>query len=170
MRDYFLTTERIGFSHWTKEDLPLARSLWGNGEVTKYICATGTFTDQQIQERLALEMENEDKFAVQYWPIFRLQSGEFLGCCGLRPFEKEEESYEMGIHLRPACWGAGLATEAANAVIAFAFSARSAANIFVGHHPENEGSRKLMKKLGFQYIGDHFYEPTQLYHPSYQYR
>lgn len=28
-REYFLTTERLGFSWWTGEDLELAKSLWG---------------------------------------------------------------------------------------------------------------------------------------------
>lgn len=28
-REYFLKTERLGFSEWTANDLPLAESLWG---------------------------------------------------------------------------------------------------------------------------------------------
>ena len=29
-------------------------------------------------------------------------------------------------------------------------------------------AQKILSKLGFHYIGDEFYEPTGLYHPSYE--
>ena len=29
-RDFFLTTKRIGFSEWQKDDIALAEILWGN--------------------------------------------------------------------------------------------------------------------------------------------
>ena len=49
MRDYFMKTERIGFSVWTGSDIDLAKRLWGNPEVTKYICAAGRFTEKRSQ-------------------------------------------------------------------------------------------------------------------------
>ena len=45
MREYFLKTERLGFSKWTANDMELAFGLWGDPEVTKLICASGAFTD-----------------------------------------------------------------------------------------------------------------------------
>ena len=55
-RDYFLQTKRIGFSTWQPEDVELARLLWGNPEVTKYICASGQFTEEEITLRLQKEL------------------------------------------------------------------------------------------------------------------
>ncbi len=40
--------------------------------------------------------------------------------------------------------------------------------LFAGHNPHNTESAKVLRKLGFHYIGDEFYEPTGLYHPSYE--
>lgn len=40
--------------------------------------------------------------------------------------------------------------------------------LIAGHHPENKASANLLSKLGFKYIGDKYYEPTGLYHPSYE--
>lgn len=57
-REYFLTTERLGFSWWTGEDLELAKSLWGDPQVCRYICAAGQFSDDEVRKRMALEMEN----------------------------------------------------------------------------------------------------------------
>ncbi len=95
-------------------------------------------------------------------------TGDLIGCCGLRPFRSEQHSYEIGFHLRKLYWGQGYAYEAATRVIQYAFTELNAVKLYAGHHPQNIGSRKLLSRLGFQYIGDDFYEPTGLYHPSYE--
>ena len=165
-RSYFLTTSRIGFSKWTSEDLHLAQLLWGDPEVTRYICATGVFSREDIAARLAKEIENDANFGVQYWPIFELSTGRLIGCCGLRPYK--ESMYEIGFHLRPDFWRKGFAVEAASAAILYAFNILRAEGLFAGHNPNNVASQKVLTKLKFQYIGDEFYAPTGLYHPSYQ--
>ncbi|MBQ8598957.1 MAG: GNAT family N-acetyltransferase [Oscillospiraceae bacterium] len=165
-RSYFMITERTGFSHWQKEDLPLAQLLWGDSQVTCYICASGSFTPQEIRDRLAKEIENGDFAGVQYWPFFHRDSGELIGCCGLRPRSPHE--YELGFHLRPQYWRQGYATEAAKAAIAYAFDTLNAQKLLAGHNPQNTASRNTLKKLGFTFIGEEFYAPTGLYHPSYE--
>lgn len=167
MRDCFLRTERLGFSKWTLADEALARELWGNEKVTQYICARGRFTESEVRVRLAAEIENQETYGVQYWPLFALGTGDFVGCCGLRPYE--EGVYEIGFHLRPEYWGKGLGEEAARAAIDYGFNTLGARDLFAGHHPKNKSSAALLGKLGFHYDRDEFYEPTGLYHPSYRY-
>ena len=165
-RTFHLTTTRIGFSKWTADDLPLAEQLWGDPEVTRYICASGVFSPEDIAARLAKEIDNAQTYGIQYWPIFELASGELIGCCGLRPYN--ESVFEIGFHLRPKFWRQGFASEAANAAIDYAFSKLHAESLFAGHNPNNIGSKHVLGKLGFQYIRDEFYAPTGLYHPSYE--
>ena len=165
-REFFLKTSRVGFSKWVQNDIDLAKLLWGNPEVTKYICANGTFSMDDIGNRLNTEILNESTYQVQYWPIFELTTNDLIGCCGLRPHKANE--YEIGVHLCPEFLGQGYAEEAANVVIEYAFTSLKAKKLFAGHNPNNSKSRKLLSKLGFIYIGDEFYEPTGLYHPSYE--
>lgn len=165
-RKFFLKTNRIGFSKWIQNDIDFAKLLWGNPEVTKYICSDGIFSLDDIVNRLNTEILNELEYQVQYWPIFELTTNDLIGCCGLKPHKANE--YEIGFHLRPEFWGQGYAKEAANAVIEYAFTSLKAKRLFAGHNPKNDRSRKLLSKLGFIYIGDEFYEPTGLYHPSYE--
>lgn len=167
-RTFFLTTDRVGFSRWRQEDTKLAETLWGDPAVTRFICASGRFSAQDITNRLNKEISNNSEHHVQYWPVFELAAGELIGCCGLRPHGVNE--YEIGFHLRPEFWGQGYAIEAANAVIRYAFSVLKAEKLFAGHNPKNIASQKVLCKLGFTYIGDAFYEPTGLYHPSYELR
>ena len=161
-----MTTERIGFSKWNPDDLPLAELLWRNPEVTRYICASGVFSPEDIAARLSKEIENNQTYNIQYWPIFELASEKLIGCCGLRPYR--ERIYEIGFHLRPEFWRQDFAMEAASAVIDYAFDTLHAEGLFAGHNPKNIASKHVLGKLGFQYFHDEFYAPTGLYHPSYQ--
>lgn len=165
-REIFLQTDRIGFSKWLLTDTALARLLWGDPRVTRYLCASGVFTTEEIAARLCAEIHNESTYHLQYWPVFELGTGALIGCCGLRPHKAEE--YEIGFHLRPEFWGQGYAKESANAVIEYAFTVLRAKKLFAGHNPHNAASKRLLDKLGFVYVGDEFYQPTGLYHPSYE--
>jgi ribosomal-protein-alanine N-acetyltransferase len=162
---YFLKSARLGFSHWSAEDLPLAISLWGDPQVSRFI--GGPFSPEKIKEKLAREIALMNAHKVQYWPIFLRASGEHLGCAGLQPYELDKKIYELGAHLLPAYWGQGFAVEAGRAIITFAFESLGASSLFAGHHPENYSSRSVLKKLGFQYKGEKFYAPTGQTEPAY---
>lgn len=167
MRTYFMESERISFSYWSQDDVDLARSLWGDPEVTKLITHPGGFSEEEVYARLALEMENQMRFSISYLPIFEKASDAFLGCCGLRPFQAEQGIFEIGFHLMRSAWGKGYASEAAQAVVRHAFSDLGVKEIVAGHHPENAASRVVLLRLGFCPIGDRFYPPTGLNHPAY---
>lgn len=164
-RTYFLTTERLGFGVWSAADMPLAIALWGDPRVTALI--GGPFTQDMIQDRLDREIFSFSSYSVQYWPIFLRANGSYAGCAGLRPHRLDERIYELGFHLRPECWGRGLAEEAARAVIDYAWETLHAGALFAGHHPENAASQRLLSRLGFRSTHEELYPPTGLNHPSY---
>lgn len=162
---YFLTTERLGFRTWSRDDLELARGLWGDPEVTRMI--GGPFADEEVSRRLENEIATQESAGVQYWPCFLLRTGEHAGCCGLRPHD-EDGVLELGFHLRRAQWGRGLATEAVLAVVRYAFDRLGVRGLFAGHHPDNALSRRVLEKAGFRYSHHEFHAPTGLEHPSYR--
>ena len=162
---YFLKSPRLAFRTWTMQDAPLALSLWGNLEVTRTF--GGPFTEAQIYERLAREIAGQLTHKLQYWPVFSLENGAFVGCCGLRPYKQGKQIFELGFHFLPQFWGKGLATEAAQTVIAYAFGSLKLKGLVAGHHPENVASKKVLEKLGFRYTHDQHYAPTGAMHPSY---
>ena len=168
MRDCFLTTARLGFSHWHPDDRPLAHRLWGDPEVTRLIVQGGVMTAAQIDARLADEIARQDTYGIQYFPLFLLAGGQFAGCCGLRPWPGPEEALELGFHLRPAFWRQGYAHEAATAMIGYAFRDLHAPALIAGHHPDNHRSQALLARLGFVHLRDDFYPPTGRYHPTYR--
>jgi ribosomal-protein-alanine N-acetyltransferase len=163
---YFLSSERIGFRWWTKDDSELARELWGDPEVTR-LFSKMPFSNTQVQERLRSELECASSDGIQYWPIFDIATGQHIGCAGLRPWQPAERIFEMGYHLRPAHWGKGYATEAGKLILKYGIQNCSASAIIARHHPENFASKNVLLKLRFESNGADFYEPTGLMHPSY---
>jgi RimJ/RimL family protein N-acetyltransferase len=162
---YFLKSPRLGFSHWTKDDLPLALAIWGDPDVTRLV--GGPFSSEQVAQRLEREIACQNNYNFQYWPIFLLTTGEHVGCAGMRAYKLEGNIPSMGYYLRPKFWGQGFATEAGQAVIAYAFDRLGINTLFAGHHPENDNSRKILAKLGFQFTHKQLYPPTGLDHDSY---
>jgi [ribosomal protein S5]-alanine N-acetyltransferase len=165
MRSYFLTSRRIGFSTWSADDLPLATALWGDPEVTRY--HGGDWSPEEIEDRLALELATFRKHQVQYWPLFLLETGKHIGCCGLHPRDLTHGVWELGCHLRRAFWSQRFGREAAQAAITYGFDTLGAEAIFAGHHPSNTASRDFLRHLGFRHTHDEFYPPTQLVEPCY---
>ena len=154
-------TARLEFRRWTADDFALAESLWGDPAVMRFL--GGPYSREEVEARLEREAANEAAHGIQYWPLFSRETGEFAGCCGLKPFEPQR--LEIGFHLRPQFWGAGVATEASRAVIAYAFDELHAIALYAGHHPENDSSRRLLTKLGFTCLGTHYFARTGLQHP-----
>jgi len=167
MSGYFLASERLGFRKWSEDDLELAVALWGDPEVARFIHAGGPPGRAAIADRLAREIATDREHGIQYWPIFLLEDGAFVGCSGLRPYRPDEGILELGTHLRPQYWSRGLAAEASRRVIDHAFEALGAKALFAGHNPANTASRRLLARLGFAYTHDELYPPTGLLHPSY---
>jgi len=62
----------------------------------------------------------------------------------------EPDVYETGYWVAPRYAGQGMATEAANAAIRYAFGHLGAKAISIGYFDGNEASRRIVEKLGFQ--------------------
>jgi RimJ/RimL family protein N-acetyltransferase len=164
---YFVKSKRLGFRHWTQEDLQLAIELWGNYEVTRFFDKRGRLSNQQVNERLLKEIDTQNQHGIQYWPIFIKETHAHVGCAGLRPYDLPKKILEIGFHIRPEYWRQGYAAEAALCVMDYAFNNLQATALFAGHNPENIASKAILARLGFKYTHDEYYEPTGLNHPSY---
>lgn len=163
-----LDTDRLWLRTWDGvTDLERACSLWGDPAVMTFL--GGVLGREKIQEKLQFEMACQEKNGVQYWPIFEKQTDEFVGCCGLRPWVySPPEGHELGFHLLKAKWGHGYAFEAAQGVVHHGFEKLQFPVLRAGHHPDHVNSKKILVKLGFQFVNEVFYKPTGLMHPTYK--
>jgi ribosomal-protein-alanine N-acetyltransferase len=162
---YFLQSARLGFGTWAEADLPLAMALWGDPQVMHY--NGGALPPAGVEQRLARERANLATLGIQYWPIFLLGSGEHVGCCGLQPRDAAAGIHELGYYLRPAYWQQGFASEAARAMVEYAFRTLNAPALFAGHYQDNVASKRVLERLGFRYTHHEYYPPSRHDEPCY---
>jgi len=73
-----------------------------------------------------------------------------IGGCGLGP---SEGAAEIGYWYGVPFWGQGFATEAARAVIDYAFGDLQCETLLAGARVSNPASRRVLEKCGFQWTG-----------------
>jgi ribosomal-protein-alanine N-acetyltransferase len=96
------------------------------------------FVRQNIEE----PWESQPTFAV-------VLDGRLIGTANLE-IDAESRTAMLGYAIARACWGRGLATEAASAVIEWAFAEHDLVEIWASTQPENARSRRVMEKLGMK--------------------
>jgi [ribosomal protein S5]-alanine N-acetyltransferase len=87
-------------------------------------------------------------------------AGAIVGTIGLRRVQWQLRAWrvdraELGYWLATAQWSRGLTTEAARAVVEFAFGPLGLHKLTTGCLADNVGSRRVIEKLGFRAIGVH---------------
>jgi len=86
-------------------------------------------------------------------PMAIVHAGRVIGGIGLHGLESLPEVTNFGYWLAPPYWNRGFATEAARAVIDFAFDHLGADSIRSGVFIGNHASLRVQTKLGFEEIG-----------------
>lgn len=76
----------------------------------------------------------------------------FIGAAGITRLDGPEP--DLGYWLGEPYWGVGYATEAAHAVIDYAFATAGHTRLVAGCRVTNRASRRVLEKCGFQYSGD----------------
>jgi ribosomal-protein-alanine N-acetyltransferase len=154
------SSARLTFRSWTDKDTALAETLWCDPEVTRYF--GGAMTREQARSRLDIERECENRLGVQYWPMFLRETGEFVGCAGLRPWQTDPKTIEVGVHLMRTAWGLRLGEEALRAVLAYGFDTLGLPTIVAGHGIGHYHSQKLLERVGFGYTHNIMWGPKAI--------
>lgn len=84
--------------------------------------------------------------------IERKSDGAFIGMIGL-VFQMEYDRAELGYWLGVPFWNQGYATEAARALLDFAFRELRLNRVYAAHYGDNPASGRVMQKLGMTYEG-----------------
>jgi [ribosomal protein S5]-alanine N-acetyltransferase len=108
---------------------------------------------QQWYDFVQSEKEKDPKTARFRWVIRRISSQVLIGDISLRACERPGE-YRLGYWLSEDYWGKGIMSEAVAAVIDIAREAKDVVRIVVDVKDGNWGSRRVLEKNGFRYLGE----------------
>ena len=85
--------------------------------------------------------------------IIHKDTQEFIGWCGLDHRDQTKANPVLFYLLKASYWGKGLATEAAQAILGYAFGELGLARVDGGTASENIASKRVMEKIGMRYLG-----------------
>jgi RimJ/RimL family protein N-acetyltransferase len=102
--------------------------------------------DEEASRAFALKQAGEDGKAVA---VIEKASGQMIGHMPFHPWFAPE-TYEIGWALAHAVHGKGYATEAAQALLAYAFGPLRAHRVIATCQPENTPSWRVAEKLGLR--------------------
>ncbi len=145
-----LRTERLALRRWREDDLEPFAALNADAETMRYFPSTLSRSESD-----ALVRRVEDHFEKHGWGLFAVEVPgvtPFVGFVGLWPVDFFEVSLapavEIGWRLDKQWWGRGYATEAASAVLCFAFKDLGFDEIVSFTTVSNEPSQRVMQRIG----------------------
>jgi RimJ/RimL family protein N-acetyltransferase len=144
-----LTTARLLLRGWRESDREPFRAMNADPRVMEFFPATLTAdeTDQMM-------VRNERHFERHGFGLYAAElteTGAFIGFIGLNipTFDAAfMPAVEIGWRLRPACWGRGLASEGARALVDHAFGALNLKSLVSFTTVANLRSRRVMERIG----------------------
>jgi [ribosomal protein S5]-alanine N-acetyltransferase len=147
-----LATERLRFETWQPDDLDVLYDLHADPRVQiAYAPGPHKWTRDGIKIRLAGYMGEQQNHGFTKWKL-SLPDGTFIGRAGWSPWEENE--IEIGYAIKPEFWNNGYASEAAQALMAWAQTHHSHKTLVGFALPNNEASLRILEKLGMTFL-DH---------------
>lgn len=142
-----LRTERLILRPWQDDDLEPFAALNSDPEVMEYFPSLlSRAQSDAMAERIRTHFE---RHGFGLWAVEVPGVAPFIGFTGLhRP--SFMPGVEVGWRLARSHWGAGYATEAARASLAWGFAQLDLPEIIAMVVPDNHRSQRVMAKLGMQ--------------------
>jgi ribosomal-protein-alanine N-acetyltransferase len=162
-----LETERLLLRRLTMADLDPLAALYRDPEVRRYF-PDGTRTHEQTREELQWVIDvYYARYGYGLWATILRETGDFVGRCGLLPWEIEgRPEVEVAYLLDRNHWGRGLATEAARAIADHAFATLPVERLICLVDPANNASANVATKIGMTLFRDDYvdeYGPAHIY-------
>ncbi len=148
-----IRTERLVLRKFTQNDFEDVFQNYGSDPlVNRYISYAPCAEIESAKGFIGMHLDQYEKNPSFYgWAL--TVDNEVIGSIGLFNVSDETDQAELGYSIGSRWWKKGYATEAAKAVIDFAFDTVGFHRIYASHHFENTASGHVLEKIGMQYEG-----------------
>ena len=152
---FHLETERLILREIRDEDIEGILQLDSDPEVHKYLGNKPIITKEQAVGIIDYIKGQYDQYGIGRWAVLEKSTGAFMGWSGLK-YETEVRTdmdyYDLGYRFIKSFWGKGYATETAKVSLEYGFNAMDLDEVYAGAHIENDGSNRVLNKMGFQML------------------
>lgn len=154
MRVETIETKRLFLRGFQKEDAMFAISIWNDPEMGEYLPDEAM---EEIDGAYLKEVEelSEDEECCYMIAEFK-DTHEKVGTCSFIPSENGAV-YDIAYCVHKKYWGNGYATEMARGMVDHAKSC-GASKVTVRVNKDNAASNAVVKKIGFEVIGEKYYK------------
>ena len=172
-REFLLRTPRLLIRPWTPDDAEAALAIYGDARVMRYLGSAGAgggsppvpdLETMRQRMRRWFEQSADPDGLPGLLAIVEKESGQPIGSVLLKRLPdgsgNPTKDVEVGWHLRPDRWGRGHATEAARAMIAYAFEILRLPEVHAVVYKDNAASLRVCERLGMTHLGetDRYYD------------
>ena len=148
-----LETERLVLRPFELGDAPRVKHLAGDYDIAATtLNVPHPYKDGMAEKWIGSHQERFEKGEETVFAITRKGSGELIGAMGLL-LKREHEKAELGYWIGKPYWGQGYCTEAARAVLRYAFTDGGLNRVHAYHFHHNPASGRVMQKLGMKHEG-----------------
>lgn len=139
-------TERLILREFSPSEAAALYALNADPEVIRY---TGdrAFVDVAEARQLLATYDAYRERGYGRWSIYRKDSGEYIGFCGLA-YRPETDEVDLGFRFYRRCWGSGYATEAGQRSLELGFGRYGLTKIVGRAIDGNSASQHVLTKLG----------------------
>jgi RimJ/RimL family protein N-acetyltransferase len=125
---------------------------WNDPGVGRFLWDGDPVARDRVAEVIAASTASFAARGFGLWTAVRREEQRIAGFSGLR-LEAGTGRVELLYAFDPALWGRGLATEAARAVLADAFTRLRLPVVYAATNPANEASWRVLERVGMKRIG-----------------
>jgi [ribosomal protein S5]-alanine N-acetyltransferase len=144
-----LHTARLRLRPFNDADADALFALHSNGYVLRYWDAPPWSERARAERFLKANQQMAEEGSGARLAIDRLSDTSFLGWCSVTRWNPDFRSASMGYCLDDAAWGHGYATEAARALLQWAFDTLDLNRVQAETDTRNAASARVLEKLGF---------------------
>lgn len=160
----YLYTERLTLRPFSEGEGKLLSELFMDPEVTEYLPWGHPFSHSEIEDRLRQLLAHWSRYGFGTYAIRRKRGRRAIGYAGLEVVENTE-FVELLYAISRRHWGQGFAYEAAAACVKHGFDSIGLPLIVGVIAPGNNGSKRVLEKLGMKPArGMDFYGRRLLYY------
>ena len=144
-----LHTSRLRLRPFTGSDADFLFSLHSNAYVLRYWDSPPWGERERAERFLTRCRQIAEEGSGARLAVERISDGSFIGWCGLTGWNREYRSASLGYCFDDAVWGHGYATEAARALLQWAFDTLAMNRVQAETDTRNAASARVLEKLGF---------------------
>jgi len=147
-----LETGRLMLRHFDINDLDDLFAIYSDSDVTKHI-PDAPVSIEETKKELEWHMNGHPKFPkLGLWATIHKETGDFIGRCGLLPWTLNgQDEVEVAFALSKSYWGQGLATEAAQGIVRYAYETLKLSRLVCLIEDGNQASVNVAEKIGMKF-------------------